>query len=280
MRARRRVSAVRFLNTSPLVWGLLHGPQRGIFDVHFSLPSECAEELRAGEADIGLVPVIALARQPDLMVMPGCAVACRGPVRSILFVSRKPIEQIESFAADTSSRTSVALTQIWLARKFGLRPRVRPYPPKLDEMLELADAALIIGDPALHLDPGMTAWRGQPLFVYDLGAEWVEMTGQPMVFAVWAVKNLVADAGDPAIFQASADYGLAHIDEIVEQEGVGRGYSPDVTRRYLTEHISYEFGATEQRSLESFLHAAADLGLVEKMPELSYLEAAAVAEQT
>ncbi len=278
MRPRRRVSAVRFLNTSPLVWGLVHGPQRGIFDVHFSLPSECAEELRAGGADIGLVPSVALARQPDLVVIPGCAVACRGPVRSILFFSRKPIEEITSFAADTSSRTSVVLTQVWLARKFGLRPRVRPYPPKLDEMLELADAALIIGDPALHLDPNQTEWRGQPLFVYDLGAEWVEMTGQPMVFAVWAAKNLVAELGDAAIFQASAQFGQEHIDEIVEQEGVGRGFPADLARRYLTEHISYDLGPAEQASLEFFLRSAADLGLIEKTPELRYLEAAAMAE--
>jgi len=278
MRPRRRVSAVRFLNTSPLVWGLVHGPQRGIFDVHFSLPSECAEELRAGDADIGLVPSVALARQPDLVVIPGCAVACRGPVRSILFFSRKPIEEITSFAADTSSRTSVVLTQVWLARKFGLRPRVRPYPPKLDEMLELADAALIIGDPALYLDPNQTEWRGQPLFVYDLGAEWVEMTGQPMVFAVWAAKNLVAELGDAAIFQASAQFGREHIDEIVEQEGVGRGFPADLARRYLTEHISYDFGPAEQASLEFFLRSAADLGLIEKTPELHYLEAAAMAE--
>ncbi len=279
MRARRRVSAVRFLNTSPLVWGLLHGPQRGIFDVHFSLPSECAEELRAGEADIGLVPAIELASQTDLMVLPGCSVACRGPVRSILFFSRKPIEEVESFAADAGSRTSVVLAQIWLASKFGSRPRVWLYPPKLDEMLELADAALIIGDPALHLDPGLSEWRGRPLFVYDLGAEWVETTGLPMVFAVWAVKNLAADPDDPAVFQASAAYGFSHIDEIVKREGVGRGYPADLARRYLTEHISYEFGAAEQSSLGYFLRAAADLGLAPKMPEPSYVEAV-VSEQT
>ena len=165
------------------------------------------------------------------------------------------------------------LAQIWLAHKFGLRPRVRPYPPKLDEMLELADAALIIGDPALHLDPGLTEWRGRPLFVHDLGAEWVETTGLPMVFAVWAVKHLAADPDDPAVFQASAAYGLAHIDEIVKREGVERGYPADLARRYLTEHISYEFGAAEQSSLEYFLRAAADLGLAPPLPELSYLEA-------
>jgi len=279
MRSKRRVSAVSYLNTSPLIWGLMHGPQQGIFDIEFSLPSQCADALRAGEADIGLVPVIALARQMDLMVVPGCSIACRGPVRSILFVSRKPMEEIESFAADTSSRTSVVLAQVLLARKYGIRPRVRPYPPKLDEMLELADAALIIGDPALRIDARMTEWRGNPVFVYDLGGEWVELTGGPMVFAVWAVKNLVAEPALGSIFRASADYGKEHLEEIIAVESKSRDLPEDLVRRYLTEHISYEFGEAGQRSLALFLRSAAELGLVEKMPDLVYLEQATLAER-
>ena len=278
MREKRRVSAVGFLNTSPLVWGLLHGLQQDIFDVHFSLPSECADELRSGGADIGLVPIIALASQPDLVIVPGCSIACRGPVRSILFFSRKPIETIESLAADTSSRTSVTLAQVLLARRYGIRPRVRPYPPKLDEMLELADAALIIGDPALRLDPGQTEWRGQPLFVYDLGAEWMELTGAPMVFAAWAIKNLVAQPGDAAVFGASADYGRAHIEDIIAAESKDRDLPEDLVRRYLTNHIRYDFGDEEQRSVDLFMRSAAELGLIEKAPELKYLETATVSE--
>jgi predicted solute-binding protein len=279
MRARRRISAVRYLNTTPLIWGFLHGPQQGIFDLEFSLPSECADALRSGKADIGLAPIIALARQPDLIVVPGRAVACRGPVRSILLLSRKPLEAIESFAADTSSRTSVALAQILLARKFGIRPRVRPYPPKLDEMLELADAALIIGDPALHIDPGMTEWRGQPLFVHDLGAEWVELTGGPMVFAVWAVKNLVADASLQPIFEGAAQFGQEHLDDIVEIESQRRALPADLVRRYLTDHISYELGEAERRSMTLFLRSAAELGLVDRVSDVPFLEEAAVAER-
>ena len=279
MREKRRVSAVSFLNTSPLVWGLLHGPQQGVFDVHFSLPAQCADELRAGQADIGIVPSIALARQPDLVVIPGCSVSCQGPVRSILFISRKPIETIESFAADVSSRTSVVLSQIWLARKFGIRPRVRPYPPNLDEMLEVADAALIIGDPALRLDPNQTEWRGQPLFIYDLGAEWAGMTGGPMVFAVWAVKNLAAEASLPALFNASAEYGREHLEEIIEAESRERALDASLVRRYLTQHIHYGFGELEQRSLAHFLRSAAELGLVDRVADPTYLEAAAVLER-
>ena len=222
MSDRLRVSAVSYLNTAPLVWGLSQGPQRGLFDLRFSLPSECADALRAGEADIGLVPAIELARQPDLLVLPGCSISCRGAVRSVLLISLKPIETIESFAADTSSRTSVALAQVLLARKYGLRPRVRPYPPKIDDMLEVADAGLIIGDPALRLDPEQTDWRGRPIFVYDLGLEWVDLTGLPMVFAVWAVKNLAANPDLPVHFVDSADYGRQHIDEIIATESEKR----------------------------------------------------------
>ena len=273
-----RVCAVSYLNTAPLVWGFTHGPQRGLYDLRFELPAACADALKAGDADIGLVPVIELANQPDLLVLPGTSIAAREQVRSVLLFSRKPMEAIESFAADTSSRTSVALMQVLLARRYGVRPRVRPYPPRLDEMLEVADAGLIIGDPALRLDPDQADWKGQPLFVYDLGAEWWEMTGLPMVFAVWAVKNLAAEPALPRTFQESAAYGLGHLDEIVESESVQRDLAPDLIRGYLTENTRFGLGDPEQRSLSLFLRASAELGLVDLRSEVAYMDEPAVAE--
>jgi predicted solute-binding protein len=274
-----RVCAVRYLNTVPLVWGFLHGKQRDVFDLRFTLPSECADAVRSSDADIGLVPIVALARQHDLVVIPGHGIACRGPVRSILLISKKPMEEISSFAADEGSRTSTILAQILLARRFGLRPRVRPYPPKLDDMLDLADAALIIGDPALRIDPEGREWRGQPLHIYDLGAAWVEMTGLPMVYAVWAVKKLVADPGLTEVFAASAAYGRQHIDEIVEAESKTRDLPPELVRRYLTRHIHFDVGEQERRSMEVFLRNAYELGLVEHPRGLRYLEAEPVGAQ-
>jgi len=280
MSAKHRVCAVSYLNTVPLVWGMLRGPQKGLFDLRFTLPAECAEALRSGDADIGLVPTVALAGQRDLQVIPGCSIACRGAVRSILLISLKPLDNISSFAADTSSRTSVVLAQVLLGRKFGVRPRVRPYPPKIDEMLDLADAALIIGDPALRLDPEKTSWRGRPLFVYDLGAQWVEMTGLPMVYAVWAVKKLVADPSLPAAFNGSAEYGRQHLEEIIGEESRRREMPEPLVRRYLTEHISFGLEDRERRSLALFLRLAAELGLVEPGTAINYLEEVpAVAER-
>ena len=273
-----RVCAVSYLNTVPLVWDFTHGPRKGLYDLRFAVPGVCADELRTGGADVGLVPVIELANQPDLLVLPGISIASREWVRSVLLFSRKPMEAIESVAADTSSRTSIALTQVLMAHSYGTRPRIQPYPPRLDEMLELADAGLIIGDPALRLGSDRTDWKGQPLFVYDLGNEWWKMTGLPMVFAVWAVKNLVADPALPQIFQESVLYGQKHMDEIVASESIRRNFAPDLIRRYLTQNTSFGLGNLEQRSLSEFLTAASDLGLVDMQYEVTYMDEPAVAE--
>jgi predicted solute-binding protein len=278
MGERRRVCAVSYLNTSPLVWGLMHGPQTGVFDLAFTLPAECADRLRSGAADIGLVPIIELARQRELIVIPGSGIICRGPVRSILLVSKKPMEAIESFAADTSSRTSVVLTRIVLSLRHGVRPRVEPYPPKLDEMLERADAALIIGDPALRIDPELSEWRGQAVHVYDMGAEWFELTGLPMVFAVWAGKNF-GDASLAAVFEESKRYGRRHIDELVAVESRRLGLPQDLVRRYVTEYIRYDLGEQERRAMSLYLRHAGELGLVEPGVEPRFLESPAVAGQ-
>lgn len=271
MAAKLRLCAVSYLNTAPLVWGMLHGPQRDIFEVSFALPSACADRLRSGQADVGLVPVVEIARQPDLAVAPGSCIACRGHVRSILLVSKKPFNLIESFAADTGSRTSVALTQVIAAHRHGIRPRVRPYPPRLDEMLEIADAALIIGDPALQIDPSRSTWKGHPIHVYDLGAEWAEMTGLPMVFAVWGVKNLADSEGLTEVLASSAAYGASRIDEIAVAESARLGFELAVVREYLTRYVQYDFGEPEREATEQFLRLAAELGLTDALPAINFL---------
>lgn len=168
-----RVSAVSYLNTLPLVWGFLHGPQQGAVELSFSVPAVCADKLASGDADFGIVPCAEL---PRLNAVPlrDVGIACRGPVRSILLVSKVPPASIRKLAADSSSRTSVRLTRIVLEQKYGCRPEVTRAAPDLDRMLADADAALIIGDPALRLDPSTLPYRS-----LDLGQEWVEMTDLP-----------------------------------------------------------------------------------------------------
>ena len=245
-----RVCAVSYLNTTPLVWGLLHGPQRGVFDLDFQIPAVCADHVASGAADIGIIPAFELTRH-RLETVPGVGIACHGPVRSILLVSSRPAPEIRRLAVDSSSRTSVELARILLARRWNNTPEFTPHTPDLDAMLRIADAALVIGDPALRIEPALL-----PYHVYDLGAEWVEMTGLPMVFAVWAGPS---DAITPQVvdtFQQSCRYGRHRIEEIVAAEAPRREFSPELVRKYLTGHIVHELGARDYEGMDLFLSYA------------------------
>jgi chorismate dehydratase len=247
---RLRVCAVSYLNTSPLVWGMLHGPQQGLFDLEFRIPAVCADRLASGAADIGIVPSFELTKQ-DLEIIPGAGIACRGPVRSILLVSSRPAAQIRSLATDASSRTSVELARVILARKFDVRPRFFSHEPDLESMLRQADAALIIGDPALRIDPAHL-----PYHVYDLGAEWCEMTGLPMVFAVWAGRRGAVTPEIAAAFRESCRYGRERLDAIVASESARREFAPELVREYLTRHIVHELAERDYEGMELFLEYA------------------------
>lgn len=242
-----------YLNTVPLVWGLLHGRQQHLFHLDFQLPAICADSLADRTSDIGIVPAVELLRLP-LQIIKGTGIACIGPVRSILLISRVPIEQIRTVATDTSSRTSVQLTRIILAERYGVDPQLLPYAPQLQPMLQTADAALIIGDPALLLDP-----ETLPYHVLDLGQEWFELTGLPMVFAVWACQNDMDAVALEQPFQDSYRYGRDHIEEIVASEHVRRGITPELAREYLQRYIRFELGETEYEGLRRFLDFAARL---------------------
>ena len=242
--------AVSFLNTTPLVWGMLHGPQRGAFDLQFRLPAACADALASGAADIGIVPSFELLRQ-DLEIIHGAGIACHGPVRSILLVSTRPAAEIRSLAADSSSRTSVELARVILNQRYGARPEMISHPPELDAMLRVSDAALVIGDPALRIEPELL-----PYEVHDLGAEWVEMTGLPMVFAVWAGHKGVVTSQVAAAFRDSCSYGLDRLDEIVAAESVKREFRPALVREYLARHIVHELGPRDYEGMELFLRLA------------------------
>jgi chorismate dehydratase len=250
---RPRVCAVSYLNTSPLVWGLLHGQQKESVELSFSVPSVCADRLESGEVDIGLVPCAELPRL-DLEFAPEVGIACRGPVRSILLVSKVDPSRIETVAADSGSRTSVMLTRIVLNRVFGTQPAILTMSPNLHAMLERADAALIIGDPALHLHPEQLPYR-----VLDLGEEWVKLSGLPMVFAVWAGKAQFMTDSVRRTFIESYRFGFDHLDEIVASAPSIHGVPAELARLYLTRHIVFELNDHDRLGLARFLEWAAEL---------------------
>jgi predicted solute-binding protein len=248
-----RVCAVSYLNTVPLVWGMMHGSERGVFDLSFALPSECADRIATGDADIGAVPVIEVMRQ-RLAIVPGTGIACRRAVRTILLASKKPPGEIRTLAADIGSRTSVMLARVILSLRYGAHPEIVAMAPDLESMLTRSDAALIIGDAALRLDP-----RALPYHVLDLGEEWVETTGLPMVFAVWAGRPDRVDARLEAAFTSSCRFGLANLDTIISQEAPKRGVSEKLVRQYLTENLVFELGERDYEGMRRFLGYAEHL---------------------
>ena len=250
---------------------MLHGPQRGLFDLDFRVPAECADQVASGAADIGIIPSFELTRQ-DLEVIPGTGIACRGPVRSILLISSGPAAEIRTLAVDSSSRTSVELARVILERRYGAEPRQVPHAPDLDAMLKIADAALIIGDPALRIELSV------PYYVYDLGAEWVEMTGLPMVFAVWAGRKGAISPEVAEAFRGSCRYGREHVEEIVGSESAARGFPPGLVRQYLTENIVHEFGPREYEGMELFLAYARKSSRTQRVPRRGVAEISAEKE--
>ena len=225
---------------------MMHGGEQELFDLSFCIPSECADRLQDGRAEIGIVPAIELPRQ-DLVITADTAITCFGAVRSILLISKVPFDRIQSVAADVSSRTSVVLAEIIMRRKYGVKPVMVPHRPRLETMLTDSDAALIIGDPALLIDPAALPYR-----VLDLGVEWSDMTGLPMVFAVWAAKYPYPR--EP--FAASLRFGMEYLDEIVLSEYAKRGISVELARQYLTENVGFNLGPAERAGLDLFLQYA------------------------
>ena len=248
--------AVSYLNTVPLVWGMLHGPQSSAVNLTFELPATCARQLKEGSTDIGLIPVGALLDQP-LEIFRGTGIACRGPVRSILLVSKVPFGEIRTLALDSSSRSSVLLTRIILARRYGVEPELVSLPPDLAAMLDAADACLVIGDPALLLDPAEL--RASGFHVADLGEAWVEMTGLPMVFAVWAGQQGTLSPQREQLFFDSWRFGMDRINDIVAAEHARRGVTAAVAHHYLTHHIAFDLGHREYAGMKLYLQYAADL---------------------
>jgi chorismate dehydratase len=276
-----RISAISFLNTAPLMWDFEHGrvPQPGTrrgegalsaFEISYTVPSQCAEALRAGTADIGIIPAITYATIPGLVVLPDACIAARGAVRSILLVSRRPIEQVRTIAADTSSRTSVALTQVLCEKFWGGARELRPMAPDLGPMLDACDAALLIGDSALRVDRSA-------FLTYDLAECWRGFTGRPFVFAVWALRmaalaETARERHPAAVLRESRDHG-------VEPESIAaitRLWAPHVRMaepqivEYLTRNIHYHLDSANREGLDLFYRHAAECGLIPEVPPLRF----------
>jgi chorismate dehydratase len=285
-----RVSTIAFLNPAPLLYNFEHEPTatslRKHYDVHYTSPSICAAELNSGTADLGLVPIASLTS--DLAIVPDCAIASRDEVRSILLLVKNPgrlatgeaLARVRSIAADTASRSSVVYARILFEHFHHTHPTFFDLPADPATMLASADAALIIGDPALlarehraQIDAGLDV----PLLWLDLAHLWRELTCLPWVAAVWAIRpEALSPAGISAQrliadLTASRDAGLAHTDQLVAEWTPRLGLAAATIRTYLTHNIHYTLDPDCLRAIELFRTLAASIGVLPPLANLNLL---------
>ena len=262
-----RLRAVSYLNTRPLTLSLEKNPA---FELSYSVPSVCAADLEAGRTDLGLIPSIEYARSLEpYYIVPEVAIVSRGEVLTVRLFWRGDLRRVRCIALDTSSRTSAALLHILLHEKFHLAPEYRDAPPSLEAMLEIADAALLIGDPVFQ-------FMDTDLDSMDLGRAWTEFSGLPFVFAFWAGRREVVNPEQVMALKEARLAGEDQAAEIACQYCRESAVSAEFCERYLTDNISFDFGEAEIEGLHTFYRLAQRHGLIEAVPALRFYESVEV----
>ncbi len=262
------------------MWDFEHPPlNAGLaerYRLHYTLPSLCAEELLAGRADLGLIPIAALT--PDLAIVPGCTIASLDEVRSIQLIvkSKHILASVRTIAADTASRSSLAYAEVLFRKFIGTDPSFHQHLADPVAMLQTHDAALLIGDPALLALEARDAIEQQvgPCTWHDLAHEWRTRTGLPWVAAVWAVRpealritpQLLTDD-----LNQSRIHGLANIQTLVREWTPRIALASATIHHYLTQNIHYQLDGDCIRTIQLFRKYAAEVDALPALPTLRCL---------
>jgi chorismate dehydratase len=273
--SRPRVGHIQFLNCLPLYHGLVHDGAVLDMELTKGTPTELNRLLLAGALDIAPISSVEYLRHAgDLLLLPDLTVSADGPVKSIVLASRVPAPALDgrTVALTNTSATSQVLTRIVLAERYAARPAYREYPPDLGRMLDEAEAALLIGDPALRV-----LWQPPAgVYCYDLGEEWKLLTGCAMVYAVWAVRReyaaraplLVAEV--LAAFRGSLRFSLRRVDEIARAASRWEPFPAEVLASYFRT-LQFGFGERYRQGLREFARRAAAHGAIGHVPELAFV---------
>jgi chorismate dehydratase len=257
-------------------------------------PSRCAEMLRTGQCEIALIPAIEFQRIPGLRIVPEIAVASKNRVRSVLIASRCPLEEVRVLTLDPASRTSQALVKILFLRRYGFLPecaersievsvKLRSLPDNPPQNLfDGADAALVIGDPAMRL---AAAAPKLDLEIYDLAEEWRAMTGLPFVFAVWAAREDACAKGTgltpgilpsilPSIledFIAAKHEGVGQIERIATQYTAELELPRSELLDYLLRNVNYDLDGENLAGMATYFDLAHECGLIGRPRSMLFL---------
>lgn len=273
---RPRVGHIQFINCFPLFYGLIEKKFLLEVDLIKGNPSDLDRMLKDNLLDLAPIPSIAYARNyQEYVIMPEISISCDGDVKSIYLFSKVPIEQLggRKIALSNISATSQALLRIIMARKYGSSPDYYSSAPELGAMLIEADAALLIGDDALR-----AKYMQDPrLYVYDLGQEWKDMTGLPMVFSVWAIRRDFALKRLDQVkliketFVDCMNYSLDHIEDVACKAAQWETFPAEYLVEYYAS-LRFDFDQRKQEGLLRYYQEAERMGLIQEVPPLDILE--------
>ncbi len=269
---RPRLGHIQFLNCLPLYYGLVKNDVLLDVDLVKAAPRDLAARLLDNELDIAPIPAIEYARHAgELVLLPDIAISSLGEVQSILLLAKRPATELDgsTVALTDTSRTSQVLARILLERRWRVQPTYVEMPPDLPMMMREAEAALLIGDDALraYWEPPAT------LTTYDLGREWTDWTGLPMVYAVWAVRREFAESRPDAVnavaeaLSGSLDYCRAHLDDISAYAARWEPFPAERFRSYF-DALQFRFEPRYREGLTRYLAEAYAVDQIDEVPGL------------
>lgn len=243
-----RLGVVPYLNILPLIEGLDANIPRSNWIR--ATPRELAGLLGSGELDVASLPIFEVLRDGGYSLIPSCAIACDGPVRSVQVFSKVPIPQIRSVLLDRASLTSANLARVILADAYGLRPicatSSAPLTADFDWRRHEAEAFLCIGDTALR-------WEGAFPHALDLGTAWKALTNLPFVFAAWAVRRDASLSGAQIEWFAEARRrGVDAIRAISERHATAEAMDVRALESYLRDAIRFSLGRQELAGIAEY----------------------------
>jgi chorismate dehydratase len=242
-----KVTAVSYLNTKPLLYGIERSNIINDIELILNYPSQLAQSLKEGFIDVALLPVAAIPDIPNARIISDYGIAANGYVASVAIFSKVPMQQIETVILDYQSRTSVKLAQLLLNKFWKKKVQFVQAGPNFMDEINGNTAAVIIGDRALqqlhHFE-----------FVYDLAEAWKDYAGLDFIFAAW-VANRELDKGFIENFNLANAMGLQHIPEVVAANPF-----PDYDLfTYYTQNIQYVLDAGKKAGMKQFLTLLNDL---------------------
>ncbi len=237
-----RVGAVSYLNTKPLLYGILRSQELlEEIELVIDYPSRIANMLVQGQLDVGLIPVAAIPQLKDWHIISDYCIGAEKPVASVCLFSDVPLHKIERVLLDYQSKTSVNLCKVLLKYYWNINPVLENAKEDFRAHIQGTTAGVVIGDRALEQ-------RLTSLYRYDLAEAWQQFTGLPFVFAAWIANKNLPEHFCKLFNEANAT-GLNKLDKVVAENP----YPIYDLNLYFRENISYALTDAKRKGLAKFL---------------------------